>query len=476
VPKPERPFGLFLIAPLLRSPASLVGAALASLSAILFLTLFSVQQFGYQGGGPYLGIISFIVIPALFVLGLILIPLGIWRQRAMERKHLAAGLGALRAPVIDFNQPRTRVIALVVLVLTGVNIVIISTATYQGVETMETTQFCGGACHSVMSPELTAYRRSPHARVRCTECHIGSGANWFVKSKLSGSWQVVSVALNLYPRPIPTPVHSLRPARETCEQCHWPAKFVGEKLVIRSHFGTDEKQTEKKTVLLLNIGGIQQGKGRGIHWHVDPNVHVRYRSDKNRQHIYDVELTSPDSAVKLFKPTREPTQNEVEPDWRHMDCVDCHNRPAHAYKMPDEELDAALETKEIDPSIPFIKKQGLAALEAKYTTQEDARVGIRNALLEFYNGKYPDLVKSDPHKIEGASEVLWNIYQQNVFPQMKIDWGTYPVFLNHAGCSRCHDGEHVATGGEKISKSCDLCHETLATEETDPEILQVLHP
>ena len=137
---------------------------------------------------------------------------------------------------------------------------------------MDSTQFCGGTCHTVMTPEFTTYQRSPHSRVKCTECHIGSGADWFVKSKLSGSWQLVSVALDLYPRPIPTPVENLRPARETCEQCHWPTRFVGERLRFFNRFAEDEKQTEKKTVLLMKIGGGETGRAHGIHWHVDPDL------------------------------------------------------------------------------------------------------------------------------------------------------------------------------------------------------------
>lgn len=454
----------------IRSPLSLIGAAITTVSAILFLTLFALEQLGFHGGA-YLGILAFLIIPVVFLIGLVLIPIGMWRQA----RRVAAGVAAPSAPIIDFNRPRTRRLALVIVGLSVVNIVIIATATYKGVELMDSTQFCGGACHTVMSPEFTAYQRSPHARVRCTECHIGPGADWFVKSKLSGSWQLIAVLFNLYPRPIPTPVHNLRPARETCEQCHWPTKFLGERLRVHSRFATDEKQTETKTVLLLNIGGVEKGRGHGIHWHVDPSNRIRFRSDKYRQRIYEVELTGPDG-VKVFKASATPAPAEIEPGWRTMDCVDCHNRPTHIYRQASDELDAALESKLLDASLPFIKREGIRAIELKFASQSEAQAGIQKALFEFYQKDYPDLVKSDSKKIEVAAGALWNIYRQNVFPQMNITWDTYPVFVEHNGCFRCHDREHETPSGQKISQSCELCHEVLATQEKDPEILQLLHP
>jgi nitrate/TMAO reductase-like tetraheme cytochrome c subunit len=172
--------------------------------------------------------------------------------------------------VIDLNVGRTRTLLLLFMALTLVNVVILAVSTYKAVEVMDSTKFCGQACHSVMAPEFTTYQRSPHSRVACVECHIGPGAGWFVKSKLSGSWQLISVSLDLYPRPIPTPVHNLRPARDTCEQCHWPNKFVGDRLKVITRFRDDEANTPEKTVLLLRVGGMQGRESKGIHWHVDP--------------------------------------------------------------------------------------------------------------------------------------------------------------------------------------------------------------
>jgi hypothetical protein len=281
-----------------KNPVSATGVALTTLASISFLAILAIEIAGVPIGN-YAGIVSYLILPAIFVLGLALIPIGLRLQRRKEQKAGKPG----RFPVLDFNDPRLRSVALLVLVLTVVNLMIVSTASFKGVEVMDSTQFCGGTCHTVMTPEFTTYQRSPHSRVKCTECHIGSGANWFVKSKLSGSWQVVSVALNLYPRPIPAPLEDLRPARETCEQCHWPTKFVGERLRFFNRFAEDEKQTEKKTVLLMKTGGGETGRAHGIHWHVDPDLMIRYRSDKSRQKIFDIELTGPTASRRCTSST-----------------------------------------------------------------------------------------------------------------------------------------------------------------------------
>jgi nitrate/TMAO reductase-like tetraheme cytochrome c subunit len=461
-----------------RSFISLAGVVLTTVSAILFLSLFGIEELGNIHHGAYTGILAFIIIPSVFVLGLLLIPLGIALLRRADRKRLAAGQPTPLAPVIDFNVPRTRLIVAVVAVLSVVNIVIVATGTYKGIETMESTEFCGGACHSVMSPEFTTYNRSPHSRVRCTQCHIGSGASWFVKSKLSGSWQLVSVALDLYPRPIPTPVESLRPARETCEQCHLPSRFVGEQLKVITRHAEDEANTAKKTVLMMKIGGNLAGTSKGIHWHVGPGVNVRYRSDKKRQFIGEVELSLPDGGTRDYKnEATPPTDGGISTEWRTMDCIDCHNRPTHIYQRPVDELDLALNTGALDMSLPFIRKEGLRIINLKYPSWDLAKAGIKKEVTDFYEKNNAELAKAEPQKLDAASDALFEIYKRNVFPTMNITWGTYPSFRDHfddSGCFRCHQSDMKTTDGKKVSQKCDLCHTTLAEEEEDPEILQML--
>lgn len=471
----------FLLA-LTRNAISLVGAALTTASAVLILTLFGLGLIGYQEG-PYVGILTYLVLPAFFLLGLLLIPLGVWRERGRTRRALERGEPPPSFPVIDLNQDRVRRAVLVFVAATVVNVAILALATYKGVEVMDSTTFCGTACHRVMAPEYTTYQRSPHASVKCVSCHIGPGADWFVKSKLSGAWQVVSVAFDLYPRPIPTPVHDLRSARETCEQCHWPAKFVGDRLRVITRYADDEPSTERKTVALLKVGGIEGRRSHGIHWHVDPSIRIRYRSDERREKIHEIELTRADGTVVTYASKGAGAGVDGAPEagspWRTMDCVDCHNRPSHVYRMPADEVDGALEQGKIDRTLPYIKREALGALEQNYASHEEVRRRIPERIEAFYRENYPDRLASGPDAVRSAGEALAEIYCSNVFPSMNITWGTYPNHAGHTnfpGCFRCHDEEHKTARGEAISQDCSQCHVLLAVDEENPEILAQLGP
>jgi hypothetical protein len=461
---------------------SLAGSALTSVAAFLFLLLFSIHLVSEHGASPYLGILSFLILPALFVLGLSLIPVGLWRARKIRRQALAEDDPAVEFAVLDFNRPQVRRTALVFVAATGINALILGIGTYKGVEVMESTQFCGAACHTVMEPEFTTYKRSPHARVKCVECHIGEGANWFVKSKLSGSWQLVSVAFSLYPRPIQVPVHNLRPARETCEQCHWPNKFVGDRFKVNTHFQEDEANTEVKTVLVVKVGGRQSGRSQGIHWHVDPDHVVRYRSDERRQTMYEVEMVAKDGTRRTWvSPAADTPEGKAATAWRTMDCVDCHNRPTHIYRAPEQEIDAALVDRRIDASLPFVRREGLKALQADYPSADAARAGIAKALGDFYRHDYPQVASGKAAQVEAAGQALGDIWAWNVFPAMNIKWGTYRNHLGHTpdmatdvGCFRCHDEQHATKDGKTISQDCATCHSLLAQEEKDPAILKTL--
>ncbi|MCG6921955.1 MAG: NapC/NirT family cytochrome c [Acidobacteria bacterium] len=463
-----------------RDPVGLAGAALTTASALLFVILYGIALVGLEGRGPYLGIVTFLIIPAFFILGLLLIPVGLWRERRRERLARERGEAPPRFPVIDLNRGTTRKAVLIFVALSFANLAILSVGTYKGLEVMDSTAFCGAACHTVMEPEYTTYQRSPHARVKCVECHIGAGADWFVKSKLSGSWQVVSVAFDLYPRPIPAPVHNLRPARETCEECHWPQKFVGDRFKVNTHFEEDEANTELKTVLVLKVGGRQAGLSQGIHWHVDPDHVVRYRANENRQTMFEVEMTDAQGTVTRWKGPEADSPEGTAAPWRTMDCVDCHNRPTHVYRMPGAELDAALLDERIDASLPFIRREGQKALEVEYASHEEAREGITRAIADFYAADYPDIARDRADAVGAAGQAIADIYAWNVFPTMNVTWGTYVSHIGHpdmsteVGCFRCHGGEHMTEDGEMISMDCDTCHSILAQQEENPEILQTL--
>jgi nitrate/TMAO reductase-like tetraheme cytochrome c subunit len=468
----------FLIA-LTRNGVSLLGVAITTSSAVIILTLFVLGLLGLETN-PYLGILVYLILPGVFLLGLALIPLGIVIQRRRSRRAAERGEPAHEFPVLDFNRDRTRRLALIFLMLTAMNVVILAAATYKGVEVMDSAQFCGTTCH-VMAPENAAYHRSPHAGVKCVACHIGPGAGWFVKAKLSGTRQVLSVNLERYPRPIPAPVENLRPAAETCGQCHWPAKFVGDQLKVVVHHADDEANTDSKTVLLLKVGGVKGRVSQGIHWHADPAVRIRYRTDAKRETIGEVELTRADGKPKTF--TRAPAAGaspSAEPAaWREMDCVDCHNRPGHAHQMPDDAVDVALDEGVLDRSLPYLRRESLRLLALEQPSHEAARQAIAQGLEAFYREHYPQVIDSKGREIHAAGRALGDIYCANVFPEMKVSWGTYPNHLGHThspGCFRCHDGEHKAADGAAISDDCATCHAVLAMDEEKPEILGMLQP
>jgi nitrate/TMAO reductase-like tetraheme cytochrome c subunit len=453
-----------LISVISRSRLSLLGAVIAATALVLFITLFVMELLGFEGG-PYLGILSYLILPLLVVLGVLLMPVGVWRAKKRE----ARGEQEPPLPVVDFNKPATRRALATFGLLSLVGVVVLAVGSFKAVHWMESVEFCGTACHTVMQPEYTAYLRSPHSRVACADCHIGSGADWFVKSKISGSWQLIAVTFNLYPTPVPTPVHNLRPARDTCEQCHFPGKFSGDRLKVRVHYAEDEQNSEMHNVLLVKVGGQHGRTSSGIHWHVDPGVTIRYLSDPSRETIYDVEMTDKDGKKTVYKTKDEAPAGS---EWRTMDCVDCHNRPSHIYRAPQIEIDLALDQGTIDKTLPYIKREGLRAVQVDYPSHEAAREGIAKDIAAFYSQNYPQAPQA---AVVQAGKALGDIYSFNVFPAMKVTWNSYPNHIGHQdspGCFRCHDRKHKSEDGAKISKDCDSCHTVLAEDEADPAILR----
>jgi len=454
---------------------SRVGVVLTTTSAVTLLLTYAFQLFGYSPN-PYVGIMIFLVLPGVFVAGLLLIPLGMYREFKKERR-----LGLLPSvyPTVDFKHREVRRTALFVAAMTAINVPIFAVASYRGTVYMESVQFCGQTCHQVMTPEYTAYQRSPHARVACVDCHIGPGAPWFVRSKLSGSYQVLAVTFNLYPRPIPTPVHNLRPARETCEQCHWPQKFSGDKFVVKTKYGDDEKNSAAKTVLLLHIGGISAGRERvGIHGrHLGVATYVA--SDDKRQVIPWVSYKDEDGTVTEYASTDTPPTPELlaTGERREMDCMDCHNRPTHAFDLPEGAVNREMLAGRINPSLPFAHKVSLELLQRNYASRLAAQTELPDAFRDYYRKNYFGVYNSQRAQIEQSATALLEIYDGNIFPEMNVTWGTYPNNIGHTdfpGCFRCHDGSHESKDGRTITQDCNACHNLLAMEDPDPEILRVL--
>jgi hypothetical protein len=451
----ERPHGT-----LLRNALSSVGAWLTTVTAILFVVMFLVDLFGLHTN-PYLGIVLFLVLPAFFVLGLLLIPLG----AALERRRRPRGAVPAPWPRLDFNDPRQRRRAGLIIALTAANVVIISLTAYRGVEYMDTPGFCGQVCHQAMKPEFVAHQSAPHARVACVECHVGGGASSVARSKLLGVGRVLAVAFDTYPRPIPPPLGELLPASVTCERCHWPEKLHGDRVRRVYEYANDEANTESVTTVRLHVGGgsAQLGVATGIHWHMNLSNEIEYiATDDKRQVIPYVRLKDRNGLVREYVTPGVTADELAKGERRRMDCMDCHNRPSHPIgPSAARAVDASLARGEIAKTLPFVKREAVKALETAYVNEDAAMGAIARALDDFYRGGHQQVYQSRRQEIERAVQAVQSIYRRSVFPEMRVQFGTYPNNIGHMdfpGCFRCHDEEHVSKDGRKIAQDCESCH------------------
>ena len=448
---------------------SLLGGALLATAVISWLFVLPLQIRGHASN-PYVGIIVFLILPAIFFLGLALVPIGIYLRKRQIRETMSD-------PAFDRKAAVRRLVWFFGIV-TLLNVLIGTQLTYRAVEHMETPQFCGASCHT-MSPEMAAYQNSPHSRVECVECHVAPGAAGWISSKRNGVRQLVETVLKTTPKPIPSALETNRlvPARETCENCHWPQMFSGARLRVFSKYAEDEANTRTETVLMMLVGG---NRISGIHGaHLGPGVHIRYAAaDPKRQTIPWVEYRNTNTGdSRTFVSSDSSHDSAMKLPQFDMECVDCHNRPTHTFDLPERAMDKALSLGEIPVTLPFIKKEGVKLLKANYPTSADAAEKLPASLASFYQQKYPDIVAHRSGDIQQAGRAVLAIYQRNVFPDLKVAWGTYPNNLGHTdfpGCFRCHDGAHTAGDAKTITQDCNTCHQPLAIEEASPEILKTL--
>ncbi len=459
---------------LARNYISFVGLAIVVASVTSDLLLFLIEITS-PTENAYIGILTYIILPSIMFLGLFVTAAGmIWERR--RRRRVAPG-SLMAYPKLDLNNPHTRRSFLTFLVVTFFFISASAFGSYRAFEYTESVTFCGETCHSVMKPEFNAYKAGAHARVRCVDCHVGSGAGWYARSKLSGAYQLYSVSFNKYSRPIPTPVHNLRPARETCEQCHWPEKFYGAQMKVFDRYASDEHNTLHERRMLINVGGGSPAAGRvtGIHWHVNPANEVDYvATDEHRQDVPWVSTKDKDGNVVEYFDRNNPISGDQisKLSKRKMDCVDCHNRPAHNYLNPDVAVDNSFTAGGLDPSIPFLKKQAVAVLTGKYETNDEALNAIDVGINDFYRSNYPDLYAQKADVIKSSVTEIQRIFQNYFFPEMKTNWETHPSNVGHLysiGCFRCHDGQHVSKTGKVITNDCNICHTTIYDSEAPPE-------
>lgn len=464
----------------------LVAVLAASAAAFLF---FYTSLAG--GDAPYGSIIVFLLLPTIILLGIVMIPVGM----LLEHRHIRlTGQPSIEAfPVFDLNDSAQR-LRFVVVAVVGLALMFgANFASYLAYEHTESVSFCGETCHVAMEPEAVAHQHSPHARTSCVECHVGPGSEAFVAAKVNGLRQVHSVLLGEVPTPIPVPITNLRPATETCQGCHWPEQYFAPQYRRFIHFGEDEENSRWEVHLRLQTGGGGPSLpgALGIHaHHSGVNKKIEYvAADRERTEIPWVRVTDRISNLVteyLAEGAERPDEAVESGAVRNMDCIDCHNRPAHRYNSPDSSINVALVLRTISPTLPSIKKIGLEVLTADYETTEEATGRIASDVKAFYAAEYPDVAEERANDIAAAIHWLKTIYERNFFPRMKVRWDTYPDHSGHMdspGCFRCHAGSHVDAAGETLTSDCRTCHTILAQgpadlmeHATDLDGLDFAHP
>ncbi|MFC1563455.1 cytochrome c3 family protein [candidate division KSB1 bacterium] len=439
------------------------GVILAVISVCIFWALYLLAGSGLIQVGSYFGLVLYVVLPVPFGIGLVLIPLGMY----LNRKAVREKIGERRLPVIDLNNERHRHAAMIFSIGTIFVGFFVFFVSYQGFHYTESTEFCGKLCHSVMKPEYITYSNSPHAKVPCVHCHVGAGADWYARSKLSGLYQVYATILDKYPRPIETPIKNLRPARETCEECHWPGRLFPARERRFNHYLSDEENRLWTIKMIVEIGGSTSDidSHPGSHWHIHEDVKVEYiATDEKRFEIPWVRLTYLTTGEEIvFQSEDSPIEPEKLPDYeiRTMDCIDCHTRPSHSYKSPKKAINEYMFSKRISTELPEIKMIGVEYLNGEYTAQDSGAAEIRKKTVDYYSENYPDLAVEMSSEIREAADALAEIYLNNYFPSMKSSWAEYPDHIGHLnfpGCFRCHNGNHVTSDNRVITHECNSCH------------------
>ncbi len=459
----ELPKHPLITRPLWTNWLTLAGTLLAAVALILLITfgLFSLVS---PVPNPYVDIVGYLVLPGILTFGVALMIVGIlirsWRRRRLDPERKLRLL-----PRPDFSDPlQLRVAKYLGLGLFAL-LPVTAVTGYHGYHFTDSTEFCATTCHTVMKPEAVTYQRSSHARVPCAECHIGSGASWFVKSKVSGLRQVLATVRETYPRPIPPAITELRPARETCEECHWPQKFFGSQLREFPHYASDEDNTDRTVVLLLKTGGGDEflGRASGIHSHMALTARIEYiATDERLQDIQWITWTDATGETQIYRSDGKPSSDPPpRGERRQIDCMDCHNRPAHEFLSPQEAIDQAITNGRIDRTLPFIKREAVAAILPPYLPDDEALARIGERISGFYRENYPELWESRRASIYQAIDTTREVYSGNIFSEMRVDWTTYPDNIGHMysdGCFRCHDNRHVNQYGDSVTDKCESCH------------------
>lgn len=450
------------------NPISLIGSFIAGINVVIIL-FFLVAMLFFDVGGSYIGLYIYMILPIFLISGLIMIPVGMIRR---TRRIKRFGEEGVRMGLkIDLNDKKQKNAMAIFVLGSFVFLLLTAIGSYEAFHITESNEFCGLLCHNVMEPEYEAYQESAHSRVKCVECHVGAGADWYVKSKLSGMYQVYSVLFNKFPKPIPTPLENLRPARETCEKCHWPEKFYSYRIHNEKHYLTDAANTEWNIQLKMKTGSehITQGLVDGIHWHINKDVKIEYIASSSKREFLPwvryINLATGDTVI--YQDIYETFDPEVldSLEIREMDCIDCHNRPSHDYLPPQKFTDLLIASGQIPSELPEVKSLAMELFNNTYADRDTARQVIEKRIKEFYSSNYPQIMEEKPTLVDKAIEGFMIGFSKNIFPEMKVSWDVYPNHIGHIeynGCFRCHNGNHVSADNVVISRDCNLCHTILA--------------
>jgi hypothetical protein len=448
-----------------RNWLTIIGSIIAGINLALILVLFLISTFFNESDSTNLGLFIYVILPGFMILGLLLIPIGMIRERGRQ-SHMADRKSA-PLPRIDLNDPRHKNAFIIFTIATIIILFLSTLGSFEAYHMTESVEFCGTLCHEVMEPEHTAYQKSPHANVTCVECHVGSGASWYVKSKISGLHQVIAVITNDFSRPINTPLHDLRPARETCEKCHWPQKFYARSLRTIKYFLTDSANSEWDIMLQMKTGPeySELGLKEGIHWHINPTIDVSYKSEGDtRETITYIRYTNKATGEEHVYQNSNLTVSDSSlavSETRSMDCIDCHNRPSHNYTSPSSYFDNAMLLGDVSKKIPYIKQITMGILAERFTNKDSALMKISEEITNHYKTEMNDFYEANKELFNKSIESIQKGFSQNTFPAMGVRYDVYPDHIGHQeseGCFRCHNNQFISESGRVISKDCNLCH------------------
>jgi hypothetical protein len=443
------------------TPLGMAGVMISTVFFVLSVSGLIGQASGLIDN-PYFIIVTGIVFPLCMMVGLFLLPAAVylgWRKR--KRNGLEIGK-------IDLSDVRQQKIVILVLVLSVINAVFFILVIQKGYRFMGSPSFCGLACHRVMGPEYATHGRSSHAKVGCLQCHAAPGVKGFLQVKLSGLHRLEGMITGKYNRPLSAPVKDLPSVADTCGKCHQSDRYSGSKIKTFVHYSNGDQENPERQEIILNVGGRSPltGQPEGIHWHAGTGIKIEYQPlDAKRTRIGAVRVSRSEGVIKEYRIPGDGGENIPGGNWRTMDCTDCHNRLAHIFDGPLDIIDLGLNIKKINPGLAGIREDSLTVLKKEYATRVEAEERIGPDLLKLQEQRNgPAFVKTHRGDIVEAGVFLAKASPDNVWPEMKITWGTFKSHIGHRyskegyGCFRCHDEKHTADAGETISQDCNLCH------------------